>query len=126
MKRLLATVGLTYLSVLSVVFYFANGTYTNIIIILSALSVFVGIFFKVIKNKIRIKKSLLDLLITVGLTSFAACIAIILYSNFIYRPVIDNYSNRELSVEGYICDEIQKNENSNVYIINADKINGNS
>lgn len=126
MKRLLATVGLTYLSVLSVVFYFANGTFTNIIIIQSALSAFVGIFFKVIKNKIRIKKSLLDLLITVGLTSFAACIAIILYSNFIYRPVIDNYSNKELSVEGYICDEIQKNENSNVYIINADKINGNS
>lgn len=126
MKRLLATVGLTYLSVLSVVFYFANGTFTNIIIIQSALSAFVGIFFKVIKNKIRIKKSLLDLLITVGLTSFAACIAIILYSNFIYRPVIGNYSNKELSVEGYICDEIQKNENSNVYIINADKINGNS
>lgn len=126
MKRLFATVGLTYLSVLSVVFYFANVTFTNIIIILSALSAFVGIFFKVIKNKIRIKKSLLDLLITVGLTSFAACIAIILYSNFIYRPVIDNYSNKELSVEGYICDEIQKNENSNVYIINADKINGNS
>lgn len=126
MKRLFATVGLTYLSVLSVVFYFANVTFTNIIIILSALSAFVGIFFKVIKNKIRIKKSLLDLLITVGLSSFAACIAIILYSNFIYRPVIDNYSNRELSVEGYICDEIQKNENSNVYIINADKINGNS
>lgn len=126
MKRLLATVGLTYLSVLSVVFYFANGTFTNIIIILSALSAFVGIFFKVIKNKIRIKKSLLDLLITVGLTSFAACIAIILYSNFIYRPVIDNYSNKELSVEGYICDEIQKNENSYVYIINADKINSNS
>lgn len=126
MKRLFATVGLTYLSVLSVVFYFANVTFTNIIIILSALSAFVGIFFKVIKNKIRIKKSLSDLLITVGLTSFAACIAIILYSNFIYRPVIDNYSNKELSVEGYICDEIQKNENSNVYIINADKINGNS
>lgn len=126
MKRLLATVGLTYLSVLSVVFYFANRTFTNIIIILSALSAFVGIFFKVIKNKIRIKKSLLDLLITVGLTSFAACIAIILYSNFIYRSVIDNYSNKELSVEGYICDEIQKNENSYVYIINADKINGNS
>lgn len=126
MKRLLATVGLTYLSVLSVVFYFANVTFTNIIIILSALSAFVGIFFKVIKDKIRIKKSLSDLLITVGLTSFAACVAIILYSNFIYRPVIDNYSNKELSVEGYICDEIQKNENSNVYIINADKINGNS
>lgn len=126
MKRLLATVGLTYLSVLSVVFYFANGTFTNIIIILSALSAFVGIFFKVIKNKIRIKKSISDLLITVGLTSFAACIAIILYSNFIYRPVIDNYSNKELSVEGYICDEIQKNENSYVYIINADKINGDS
>lgn len=125
MKRLLATVGLTYLSVLSAVFYFANGTFTNIIIMLSALSALIGIFFRAIKNKIRIKKSLLDLLITVGLSSFAACIAIILYSNFIYRPVIDNYSYRELNIEGYICDEIQKNENSNVYIISADKINGN-
>lgn len=126
MKRLLATVGLTYLSVLSAVFYFANGTFTNIVIILSALSAFVGIFFKVIKNKIRIKKSLSDLLITVGLTSFAACIAIILYSNYIYQPVINNYSERELNIEGYICDEIQKNENSYVYLISADKINGNS
>lgn len=126
MKRLLATVGLTYLSVLSAVFYFANGTFTNIIIILSALSLFVGIFFKVIKNKIRIKKSLSDLLIIVGLTSFAACIALILYSNNIYQPVVNNYSDKELNIEGYISDEIQKNENSNVYIINADKINGNS
>lgn len=126
MKRLLATVGLTYLSVLSVVFYFANGTFTNIIILLSALSAFVGIFFKVIKNKIRIKKSLADLLITVGVTAFAACVAIILYSNYMYQPVINNYSDKELNIEGYICDEVQQNENSNVYIIFADKINGNN
>lgn len=126
MKRLLATVGLTYLSVLSVVFYFANGTITNIIIIFSALSAFVGIFFKVIKNKIRIKKSFADLLITVGVSAFAACVAIILYSNYIYQPVIINYSGKELNIEGYICDEVQQNENSNVYIIAADKINGNS
>ena len=109
MKRLLATVGLTYLSVLSVVFYFANGTFTNIIILLSALSAFVGIFFKAIKNKIRIKKSLADLLITVGATAFSACVVIILYSNYIYQPVINNYSDKELNVEGYICDEVQKN-----------------
>ena len=57
MKRLLATVGLTYLSVLSVVFYFANGKITNIIIVFSALSAFVGIFFKVIKNKTQIESS---------------------------------------------------------------------
>lgn len=126
MKRLLATVGLTYLSVLSVVFYFANGTFTNIIILLSALSAFVGIFFKVIKNKIRIKKSLADLLITVGATAFVGCVVIILYSNYIYQPVINNYSDKELNIEGYICDEVQKNENSNVYIISADKINGNN
>ena len=126
MKRLLATVGLTYLSVLSVVFYFANGTLTNIIIILSALSAFIGIFFKVIKNKIRVKKSLLDLLITVGVTAFAACLAIVLYSNYMYQPVVNNYSDKELIVEGYICDEVQKNEKSNVYLIAADKINGNS
>lgn len=126
MKRLLATVGLTYLSVLSVVFYFANGTFTNIIILLSALSAFVGIFFKAIKNKIRIKKSLADLLITVGATAFAGCVVIILYSNYIYQPVINNYSDKELNIEGYICDEVQKNENSSVYIISADKINGNN
>lgn len=126
MKRLLATVGLTYLSVLSVVFYFANGTLTNIIILLSAVSAFVGIFFKIIKRKIRIKKSIADLLITVGITAFAACIAIILYSNYIYQPVINNYSDKEIKIEGYICDEVQKNENSNVYIISADKINGKS
>lgn len=126
MKRLLATVGLTYLSVLSVVFYFANGTFTNIIILLSVLSAFVGIFFKIIKNKIRIKKSHADFLITVGATVFAACVAIILYSNYIYQPVINNYSDKELNIEGYICDEVQQNENSNVYIISADKINGNN
>lgn len=126
MKRLLATVGLTYLSVLSVVFYFANGTFTNILIILSALSAFVGIFFKVIKNKIRIQKSLADLLITVGVTAFAACVAIILYSNYIYQPTVNNYSEKELNIEGYICDEVQKNENSNVYLISSDKINGKS
>ena len=126
MKRLLATVGLTYLSVLSVVFHFANGTFTNTLIILSALSAFVGIFLRVIKNKIKIKKSFVDLLITVGVTAFAACVAIILYSNYIYQPVINNYSDKELNIEGYICDEVQQNENSNIYIISAKKINGKS
>lgn len=124
MKRLLATVGLTYLSVLAVVFYFANGTFSNIIIILSALSAFIGIFLKLLKSKIKIKVSVAHFLITVGVTAFAACIAIVMYSNNIYQPIVDNYSNKELSVEGYICDEVQKSENSYIYVISADKING--
>lgn len=124
MKRLLATVGLTYLSVLAAVFYFANGTFSNIIIILSALSAFIGIFLKLLKSKIKIKVSVAHLLITVGVTAFAACIAIVMYSNNIYQPIVDNYSNKELSVEGYICDEVQKSENSYIYVISADKING--
>lgn len=126
MKRLLGAIGLTYLSVLAVVFYFADSTLTNVIIAVSALSVFVGIFFKIIKNRISLRKSASDCLIVIGAAALCACFAIILYTNNAYLPVVNNYSNRELNIEGYICDDVQIKQGSNVYTIDADKINGKS
>lgn len=39
-------------------------------------------------------------------------------------PIVNNYSNKEISINGYICEEIQKNERNCVYTIQTDEVNG--
>lgn len=124
MKRLLGTIGITYLSVLAVVFYFANDILLLILIGVSAIALLLGIFFKAIKNKVALTKSTSDYLTVIGGTALCACLAIFLYSNYIYSPVIDNYSGKEINIKGYICEEVQIRQGSSVYIISADEANG--
>ncbi len=123
MKRLLGLIGLVYLSVLAIVFYFYSNVVLFTVIGCSILSVILSLFFKVIKNKYKFP----NILLTVGLTSFCAVMSIILYSNIIYYPTVNNYSEKEIKINGYICEEPQKNETNCTYILLADKIDeGNS
>lgn len=122
MKRMLGLIGLTYLSFLALVFYFFNNI---LLCAFSAVSVFVllvGIFFKVIKNK----SNIVNYLLILGATVLCACVSIILYTNIVYQPAVNNYSNKEINVSGYVCEEVQKTEQSSTYTILADEINGKS
>ena len=119
MKRPFGLIGLTYLTVLAVVFHF--GEVLTIPIIVGGFFVVIsGLFF--IRNKP--KRNLRNTLFASGMTIITACLSIILYTNIAYQPVINHYSDRELNISGYLSEEIQKNEGSLTYTITTDKING--
>ncbi len=124
MKRLLGTVGLTYLSLLAVVFYLRNAMATTVAIALSLLSVLLGLFFRVIIRKGRKTKTIGNNLMLIGISALCACISLIICTDCVYQPVVDKYSDRELFIEGYISDGVQKRQNSNLYYITTEKING--
>ncbi len=119
MKRLLGLIGLTYLSVLVIVFYFYNEVVIWSLISIATLLVVVSLFFKV--NKIN--KNFLNILITIGITSLCSIVAIILYTNIKCNPVVINYSDKEINVTGYICEEPTKTETSCSYLLQTDTIN---
>ncbi|MCI6824422.1 MAG: ComEC family competence protein [Ruminococcus bromii] len=120
MKRPLGLIGITYLSVLAVVFYFYNSVIIIAVLCLSALSVIVAFVLKLRSYN----KAICNSLIAVGITSLCAIAAITLYTNFVYNPIIQEYSDKEIKISGYVCDEVQKREKSCTYTVHADEING--
>ena len=120
MKRPLGLIGITYLSVLSVVFYFYNSLIIIAVLCLSAITVIIALVLKLHSYN----KAICNSLIAVGITSLCAVIAITLYTNIGYNPIVQKYSDIEIKINGYVCDEVQKHENSCTYTVLADEING--
>ncbi len=120
MKRLFGLIGLTYLSVLAVVFYFYSETVLRIAVGLSLTSIVLGIVFIIIRKLENYNKAIL----IIGISAMFACFAIILYSNYYYLPLVEKYSEKELNISGYVCDEVQVSESSAIYTIQTKAING--
>ncbi len=120
MKRLFGLIGAIYLSILVVVFYFQSSLLILVLTATSTILLGLGIFFKVIKKR----KKICNTLITIGLTVLCAVTSIILYTNYVYQPIIDKYSYKEIKLSGYLCEEVQKYERTCTYTILADNING--
>ena len=119
MKRLFGLIGLTYLSALAVVFYFYNSI---LIIALISLSVITGAVFVFLKVKRQRKYSV----IIASASVLCACLSFILYTNITYLPAVNKYSDKQLKISGYVCDEVQKNDSSCIYVIQTDTVNGKS
>lgn len=121
MKRLFGLIGFTFLFVLSAVFYSDfNEIVFAIIGSLGVLSVAVGIFLIISKKNKSFGKSLC-------VFAFAVIYSagnIIGYSEYINNTVINNYSDKEITASGYICDEIITTDSSCSFVIKTDKING--
>lgn len=117
MKRLFALIGITYLSVLSVVFYFENSVLT---VAISAVSLALTAVFAFLKISPYKKKTALVCCIT----AFAACISSFCYTNFYYRPIIDNYSDKELKISAVLCDDVEKVYGYYVYQLETQTIDG--
>ena len=121
MKRLFGLIGFTFLFVLSVVFYSDfNEIVFAIIGSLGLLSVVVGIFLISSKKNKSFGKSLC-------VFAFAVIYSagnMIGYSEYINNTVINNYSDKEITASGYICDEIITTDSSCSFVIKTDKING--
>ena len=122
MKRLLGLTGITYLSVLVIVFYFSSPLLILSVAVTSTIMLLTGIFFKIIKKRRKLR----NLMIAVGITSLSAVLSIILYSNIVYNPVIEQYSYKEIKISGYLCEEVQKYDRSCKYIIRTDEVDGKS
>lgn len=120
MKRLFGLIGLTYLFVLAVVFYCQSIALVWTIIVASIVATVAMLFLKLIKKHTK----LFNCVIAVSLSAFCAVVSLILYWNINYCPVVDEYSNKELSICGYICEEVQKTESNFSCVLLADEING--
>lgn len=121
MKRLFGLIGFTFLFVLSAVFYSDfNEIVFAIIGSLGVLSVAVGIFLIISKKNKSFGKSLCAFAFAV-IYSAGNMIA---YSEYINNTVINNYSDKEITASGYICDEIITTDSSCSFVIKTDKING--
>lgn len=120
MRRPFGLIGLTYLSSLAVVFYFYSTTLLIIMICAAVVFIMAGfvLFF------IRKYKSIYPKLIAIGLSAVISCLSIILYTNYIYNPIINNYSDKEINITGYICDEVIKDYDSAAYMIKTYTVNG--
>lgn len=121
MKRLFGLIGITYLATLTAVFYFKSSVLITIVLIIAAFVIILGIVFKIKKNDYMFKT-----LLIAGITIIAGTAAIFLYQNIRVNPIINNYSDKEISVEGYVCEEIRINDNKVEYLIQTERINSDS
>ncbi len=99
MRRLFGTIGLTCLTVLAVAFYF-NWAWI-LFSVAAVITIGAGIWLKLKRNPYAWT------VLTAGCSALCAVGFLILYTNIIFQPVIDNYSNKEICFEGYVRDEIQ-------------------
>ena len=116
MKRLFGTIGLTYLTVLAVAFFLSE---TTLYLLAAGFLLLGGGIAAVIKNCKNGKTVLLA-----GASMALATISIFLFRNYIYQPVIDKYSDTEISFKGYICDKVIIAGKTYTVELQAEEING--
>lgn len=120
MKRLFGLIGLTYLSVLAVVFNFYSRL--TFILIFAGSFVFTGIC--IVLLILKKKKNFRRVLAAVSITALCASAVMILFTNYYYEPLIDKYSHKEINATGFICDEVVKSDSYAKYTVQTDTING--
>lgn len=119
MKRPLGWIGLCFLSILAVIFWFGE-VWIPAIVIASAVLTVAGIVLKTIRKGRRLSAHF----VAVGVTSFAAVSLIFLYQNYYVQPILDNYSDKEINIKGYVCDEITLTGKICSYPIQVEEIDG--
>ena len=118
MKRPMGTIGLLFLTVLAVVFFFPFPALIISAIVIAAGFLVVGTVFLVRKRQ----KALYA--VATGAVILAALLNIFLYWNFTYKPIVDNYSDKEINVTGYVNDEISLKNRLTLVPIQTETVNG--
>ena len=116
MKRLFGTIGSTYLAVLAVAFFLPKSA----VFLLAAGFVITGCGIVLAVKRFETGKTML----LAGISAALAVVSIFLYRNYIYQPVVDNFSDKEISFKGYICDEINIGSKIIVIPLQTEEING--
>ena len=101
MRRLFGTIGLTCLGVSAVAFYLNSLRVHIALAVAAAFVLAAGVLLKKEQRKYAWT------VIAAGGAALLGVAAIFLYQNIIYQPKVDNYSDKEISFEGYVCDEIR-------------------
>ena len=117
MKRLFGLIGILYLTTLTAVFYFKSKVLIILVLISAAALVALGIYKRVKRDRYSFKT-----FVTAGATVALAVLSIFLYQNYYIAPIINNYSDKEISVEGYVCEEIKYKDTSVEYLIQTTAI----
>ena len=119
MKRPLGWIGLCFLSVLAVIFWFGEALIMPVLIC-SAVMFVCGMLFILVKRFEKLRAYLA----VIGATAFVASSFIFLYQNYYVQPIIKDYSEKELNIKGYVCDEIELQGSVCSHLIRTEEING--
>ena len=87
MKRLFGTIGLTYLTVLAVAFFLPKSA----VFLLAAGFLITSCGIVLTVKRFETGKGML----LAGVSAALAVVSIFLYRNYIYQPVVDNYSDKD-------------------------------
>ena len=119
MKRPLGVIGLVYLSALAVFFYFHDSFLTPLLCICATAAVVAAVFWKLYKRDSRLPVTI----IVVGLTALAAALSLTGYRACKCDPIVNDYSDKEILVEGYVMDDLHIKEKVTVFTVQTEKIN---
>lgn len=120
MKRPFGVIGLTFLSVLTVVFYCPQFAVKAVVVAGSVVVVIAALIVKTIRPSLHQTLSF----IAAAVSAMCAVSAIFLYQNIAVAPIINNYSDKEINFTGYIYNEPQLTTKAVNYIIKTETING--
>ncbi len=115
MKRLFEQIGVTYLSVLAIVFYFG----TTFAFVLACVALVATAMFLAIK---RFRKTVY--LVVVALTTLIACTVNLVYTNAVYNSVVEKYDNTSGVVVATLTELPTKTHNSYSYNFQAESVDG--
>ena len=122
MKRPLGLIGLTYLFTLAVVFYCYSFVLAVCICAAAVAATLIAVIVRFIKRKSKAHLSV----VAVSVSVLAAVLSIFLYQNNKVTPIISSYADKEITVEGYICEELHFNKSFVTCVIQTEKIDGES
>ncbi len=120
MKRLFGLTGILYLLTLTAVFYFKSWVLICTLFVICAALISLGIIKRVKQNRYMFKTYIIS-----AAAILFAMLSIFLYQNYYVNPILDNYSEKEIYVEGYICEEITFKDKSVEYLVQTTAIDHN-
>lgn len=120
MKRPLGVIGLVYLTALAVIFHFYSFSLVVWLCAAAATASVIAIIIRLFRKKTRAHLYV----VASSLCVLAALLSIFLYQNFKVTPITSAYAGKEITVEGYICDELRFKNSFATCTIQAEKING--
>lgn len=120
MRRPFGLIGLTYLSVLTVVFYCPHFWVKAVIVAMSVAAVIVALIIKAIRPNVHRTLAW----IAAAITALCAVSAVFIYQKAAVDPIVYNYSDKEIKFAGYIYNEPQLGAKAVNYIIQTETIDG--
>ena len=120
MKRLFGLTGILYLATLTAVFYFKS----LLLFVLLGLTVTALISAAIIRL-VQNNRYVFVTYISSAATILLAVLSIFLYQNYYVEPIQNNYSDKEIFAEGYVCEEIKYKDKTAEYLIQTTAIDSN-